>query len=380
MKEKKIDKNRVKRFLIEAGKIIGTLLVCAGLGFFLALGNRASDPKRIAKDYFSYYVTNNYEEMYKMIDVDESEFINLDNFKIKCEGEKIYGSVNDYTLSKPVEKDDTITYVATYKLGGSDIDHTYTITLNKQKKRTHLFFRTWKVSVKRFVIDDFRINVPVGTTVHLDGVDISKYKKSTTEDGTLDSYKIQKIFSGDHTVSVNLDATGQITKTQYITKNDKTMTITTNDFAMKPDVQKKLYEYSTFVINSMYQYSMDVTKNFDDIKVLYSPSEEAQASAKATFDTISAGVVRSDGAYIKQLEIKDMKPEISSFTYPDKVTVTVNFNYSYTALTAMTTLSGIVSEYSGEGSDSANVYFSLVDGDWKIVKVDMECVDYSNGQ
>ena len=43
----------------------------------------------------------------------------------------------------------------------------------------------------------------------------------------------------------------------------------------------------------------------------------------------------------------------------------------------MTTLSGITSEYSGEGSDFANVYFNLVDGDWKIVKVDMKCIDYN---
>ena len=146
---------------------------------------------------------------------------------------------------------------------------------------------------------------------------------------------------------------------------------------MRPDVQKKLYEYSAFVVNSMYQYSMDVTKNFDDIKILYSPSDEAQASAKATFDAISSGVVRSDGAYIKQLEIKDINPQISAFHYPDNVTVTVNFNYNYTALTAMTTLSGIVSEYSGEGNDSVQVYFGLVDGDWKIVKVDMNCIDYT---
>lgn len=373
------DKNtsKIKSFIIEAGKILGTLLLCAAFGFFLALGSRASDPKRIAKDYFACYITNNYEKMYDMIDVEESEFINLDNFKSKCEGEKIYGSVHDYTLSKPVKQKDTVTYVATYKLGDSDVNHTYTITLNKKSKRTHLFFHTWKISVKRFMIDDFRVKAPAGTKVQLDGIDLSKYKKSTSEDGSLQTYKIKKIFSGDHTVSVNLDAVGQITKTQYITKNDKTVTVTTNDFAMRPDVQKKLYEYSAFVVNSMYQYSMDVTKNFDDIKILYSPSDEAQASAKATFDAISSGVVRSDGAYIKQLEIKDINPQISAFHYPDNVTVTVNFNYNYTALTAMTTLSGIVSEYSGEGNDSVQVYFGIVDGDWKIVKVDMNCIDYT---
>ena len=105
-------KLKIKNFLKEFSKIAGMLLACAALGFFLAIGIRSSSPDRIAKKYFSYYVTNNYEEMYKMIDVKESEFINLENFKIKCEGEKIYGSIKDYKISKPVKQGDTITYVS----------------------------------------------------------------------------------------------------------------------------------------------------------------------------------------------------------------------------------------------------------------------------
>ena len=163
----------------------------------------------------------------------------------------------------------------------------------------------------------------------------------------------------------------------YLLKDTEFIKATTSDFAMKPDVQKKLFEYSTFVVNAMYQYSMDATKNFDDISILYNNTDDAQKSARSTFDSINKAVVREDGGYIKQLEIKDINPQIAAFTYPDKVTVTVNYNYGYTALTAMTTLSGITSEYSGEGSDFANVYFNLVDGDWKIVKVDMKCIDYN---
>ena len=60
--------------------------------------------ERFAEQYFSYYVTNNYEEMYKMIDCEESDFINLDNFIIKCEGEMVYGSITGYEISKPVKQ------------------------------------------------------------------------------------------------------------------------------------------------------------------------------------------------------------------------------------------------------------------------------------
>lgn len=376
-KKKKSLGRKIFRFFIEAFKILFMLAICAGLGIFLAVGNRASSPERYAKKFFSYYITNNYEEMYKMIDIQESKFINYENYKSKCEGEKIYGSIRDYHLSKPVRQGDTVTFVATYKLGEDTNSHTYTITLRKQKEKVYKFFDTWKVSVDRFIIRNYEINVPVGTYVTLDGEDIAAYKKETSEDGTQDKYVIDKIFSGDHTVAVNLDATGEITKTQYVTQDMATMTITTSDFAMKPDVQRKLNEYSVFVVNAMYQYSMDRTKNFQNISILYLNTEEAQASAKATFDKISGAVVQDNGAAIRQLELKSLKPQINAFTYPDRVTVRVNYDYSFTAVTGTTALTGIVSEYTGEGSDYADVYFNLVDGDWKIVKVDMECLNYS---
>lgn len=370
-------KKKAKGFMGEALKIIFILACCAGLGIFFAVGSRAGSAERFAEEYFSNYVTNNYEEMYSMIDCVESEFINYDNFKIKCEGEKIYGSINGYKLSSPVVEGDTVTYVVTYYVGANKTANTYTITLHKQKKKTHLFFNTWKVSVNRFLINDYEIKVPVGTAVNMDGIDIAKYKVGTTEDGTLDTYVIDTIFTGDHTVSVNLDATGEITKTQYVTSDKDSLTITTNDFAIKPDVRQKLYEYSAYIVKTMYEYSMDKSRNFEDIGILYAGTEEAQASARATFDMLTGAVAQPNGAYLSELDIKTLSPEIESFTYPDKVTVRVDYTYSYKAVSGTSTLSGIVEEYTGEGNATSYVYLNLIDSSWKIVKVDMSCVDYS---
>ena len=176
---------------------------------------------------------------------------------------------------------------------------------------------------------------------------------------------------------LNLDATGEITKTQYVTEDTDSITITTNDFAMKPDVQQKLYEYSAFVIKSMYEYSMDKRKNFEDIQILYAETDEAKASAKATFDAISAAISQPDGASLRELDIKTLSPSIESFTYPDKVVVRVDYDYEYKAVTGTSVLSGITEEYTGAGNATSFVHLNLINGAWKIVKVDMSCVDYS---
>lgn len=374
---KKPLKKKLKIFIREFFKIVLVLAGCAALGIFIAIGSRAGSSYRFAESYFSYYITNNYEEMYKMIDTKESDFINLEKFMNKCEGEKIYGSITGYSLSKPVKEGNTVTYVATYFIGSDSTPHTYTITLHKQKKHTHLFFDTWKVSVNRFLIKNYNINVPVGTTVTMDGNDISDYKSSTSEDGTTDTYVVDTIFSGDHTIAVTLDATGEITKTQYVTDDNDSIEITTNDYAMKPDVQQKLYEYSSYIVKTMYEYAMDKTKNYEDISVLYADTEEAKASAQATYESIRTAITQPDGASMRILDIKTLSPKIESFTYPDRVSVEVTFNYEFAAVTGTSILSGLTEEYYGAGTDTAVVYFSLIDEAWKIVKVDMECLDYS---
>lgn len=374
---KGFSKKKMISFMRESLKIIFVLLLCAGLGAFLAVGVRAGSAKRFAEEYFSHYVTNNYEAMYEMIDCKESRFITLENFVNKCEGEKIYGSMRGYSFSKGVEQGDRKTYVVSYYMGSDTSPNTYSITLKKQKKKVYLFFDTWKVSINNMIINDYKINVPVGTAVTLDGVDISSYYKSTSEDGTVDTYVIDKLFSGDHTIAVNLDATGEITKTEYVSDNGQEINITTNDFAIKPDVQQKLYEYSTFIVKTMYEYAMNPSKNADDITALYANTEEAKASGKSTYEAIRSAIQQENGAAIRVLDIKRLSPSIESFSYPDRVAVRVEFDYSYSAVTGTSTLSGIVQEYGGEGKDVAYVYLNLIDNAWKIVKVDMTCIDYS---
>lgn len=371
-------KQKLTGISIELLKIGGILAICALLGIFLAVGNRKSSPYRYAEEYFSYFISNNYEKMYKMTDTRESDFINLENFKTKCAGERVYGSITGYKLSKPVKHGKYITYVATYYVGPEKEARTYTITLHKQKKNNMLFFDRWKVSVDRFLIRNYKVQVPVGTNVIMDGIDIKKYMKQTSSDGTTDIYIIKELFSGDHTVCVNLDATGEITKTQYVIKDNDSVSITTNDFAMKPDVQKNLFEYSTFVVKAMYEYAMDSTKNFEDISLLYASDDKIQKSAKNTFELISKEIDQPNGASLRQLNIQKLSPSIQSFTYPDKVVVRVDYSYDFTAIPGTSTLSGVVNEYTGSGNATSFVHLDLIDGAWKIVNVEISCVDYSN--
>lgn len=374
--EKKSIKKKVINFLRESAKIVAVLAICAFIGIFYAIGERKGSPERYAEKYFTYYVTNNYKEMYKMIDCKESDFISFDNFKGKCEGEKIYGSMTDYSISSPTKNGDSVTFVVSYYLNEASTPNTYTITLNKQKKNTYLFFNTWKVSIKRILVDDFEVSIPAGAKGKLDGIDLTPYHKGASEDKTLDIYSIKRIFTGDHTLSVSDDSRGSISKTEYISRDNKSMKLTISDFAMDSDERRDIESYSRFVVTSLYEYALDGVSGYDAVANLFAPAEATQANAKTCFEQLKAAIEKPDGASLRKIDIQSMESGLQYFQYPDKAVVKVNYSYTFNARTGNSILGGLVNYYDGQGNDSVVINFERLDGAWKITAIDMKCINY----
>lgn len=361
----------------EVVKIAVILAVCAFIGIFIAVGERAGSPYRFAEKYFTYYITNNYQEMYQMIDSENSDFISYENFKSMCSGEKVYGSMLDYSMGSATKDGDRVTYVVTYYMDGDSNPHTYTITLNKQKEKKYVFFNTWKVSVKRFLVEDFLVKTPAGMKASLDGHDLAEYSEGTSEDGTQDYYRIPLIFTGDHTLMVSSDLVGNVSKAVYIKKEDESMELTTQDFKMKSREQSDIESYSGLLLMSMYTYAMDGVSTFEDkISGLFASDEQSQETARYAFEQLRAAITKEDGSSLRSLNIETVRSYLKSFEYPGKAVVQVDYSYSFTANGGTTILNGIINYYSGQGWASALYTFTLADGAWKVTGIEMPCVDY----
>lgn len=375
--EKKSIKKKILKIIREVLKIASILAVCAFVGVFIAVGQRAGSKFRMAERYFSYYITNNYEEMYKNIDGENSDFISYENFKSMCSGEKIYGSVSDYSIGSATKNGNSVTYVVSYTMNDDNSQHSYTITLNKQKKNKYLFFDSWKVSVKRFLVEDFRVQTPINMKVSLDGKDLEKYSDGTSEDGTQNYYKIPIIFTGDHTLVVSSDTVGSFSKAVYITKEDKNIEMTTSDFKMKSGDQFNIESYSSLLLLNMYTYAMDAVTTFDDkVSKLFASDEQTQERARFAFDQLRQAIQKPDGSSLRTLEIESNKAYLKSFEYPDKAVVQVDYSYSFTANGGATILNGIINHYSGNGWASALMTYRLIDGTWKLTEIEIPCVNY----
>lgn len=368
---------KVLGFLKDTAKILVVLVIFGGIGVFLQFGVRGSSARSFADEYFSYYATNNYEEMYKMVEFEEDGLVDKEAFITKCGSEKIYGSMNNYKFSKPAKDGDYITYVVTYYTGKEKTQNSYTITLHKQRKKYLLFFPVWKVSIKNDYVYDYSIDVPAGTTVTMDNRDVTRYKKSTSKDGLYDNYIIDVLLKGDHTISVVQNETNEFTKTEYVNEDHQLTKVSSEDFNLMPDEKSKIYEYSTFIVKTVYEYAMDKRRDVNDMKILFANTDAAQASAESVYTSMLAAIEKEDGSALSVINIDKLTPTIKSYTYPDRVTVNVNYTYDFIATAGTSLLNGLVSNYNGSGSADAVVVLNYIDGAWRIVKVNMNCIDYS---
>lgn len=368
---------KVLGFLKDTAKILVVLAIFGGIGVFLQFGVRGSSARSFADEYFSYYATNNYEEMFKMVEFEEDGLVDKEAFITKCGSEKIYGSMNNYKFSKPAKDGDYTTYVVTYYTGKEKTQNSYTITLHKQRKKYLLFFPVWKVSIKNDYVYDYSIDVPAGTTVTMDNRDVTRYKKSTSKDGLYDNYIIDVLLKGDHTISVVQNETNEFTKTEYVSEDHQLTKVSSEDFNLMPDEKSKIYEYSTFIVKTVYEYAMDKRRDVNDMKILFANTDAAQASAESVYTSMLAAIEKEDGSALSVINIDKLTPTIKSYSYPDRVTVNVNYTYDFIATAGTSLLNGLVSNYNGSGSADAVVVLNYIDGAWRIVKVNMNCIDYS---
>ena len=372
-KKKKID---VKGILIDAGKMLLILAVCAVIGIWLAVGSRAGSPERFAREYFKYYASGNYSKMYDMVQCDEDDFINEDHFTYKYESERLYGGVKTYKFSKGAEKSGRITYNVKYTTGTGQ-DGSLEIVVKKQKKHVYGVFSTWKVNLDNEIAKDCSIGVISGLTGYVDHISLDSCKNGPSEDGTMNYYFIDRMFKGDHVITLNHDNLTSYTFSQSVDKSGEQMIINSSMLELPENDKKEMYDYSKFLLSSMYGYAMDGKTQFDDFSYMFYEDAATQETARNCFDSLRAATVQDDGALLEQITINNVSVALTDYTYPSDALVDVAYTYSYVARTGRTTISGITKEYDGMGTSMATIRYKLIDGTWKVTDISMPCADYS---
>lgn len=369
-------KKRLKSFAIDAIKMLMILMFCAFLGIWYAVGSRAGSPERFAREYFKYYASSNYSGMYDMVECEEDEFINEDHFTYKYESERLYGGVKTYEFHKTGEKSGKITYNVEY-MTGTGQEGELEIVVKRQKKHVYGVFSTWKVSLENEIAKNCSIGIVSGLNGYIDHIPLDSCENGLSEDGTMHYYFIDRMFKGDHVVTLNHENITGYTFSESVDKSGEQMIISSDMLELPEDDKDEMYNYSKFLLSSMYGYAMDGKTQFDDFAYMFYDDETTKETARNCFDNLRASTIQEDGALLEQITINNVSVALTEYKYPSDALINVAYTYSYVARTGRTSISGITKNYDGMGTAMATIRYKLVDGTWKVTDISMPCADYS---
>ena len=219
--------------------------------------------------------------------------------------------------------------------------------------------------------------MPGSVTGYVDHISMDSIRSSKSEDGSISYYFIDRMFKGDHTVTLNENNITSYTFSEAFDESGIQMVIGTDKLKLPEEDRKEMCDYAKFMLSSMYGYAMDGVTQYADIAYMFDSNEDTQAKAQAAFDNLRASTVKDDGGLLKSINISNVSVAVSSYTYPSDALVDVAYTYSYVAQTGRTSISGITKEYDGMGTAMAMIRFKRVNGVWKVTDISIPCADYT---
>lgn len=371
----------------ETGKMLVVIAIFAGAGVWYALGENASEPKRVAEEYFSALLTGSSGKMYELLDIEESAFVNEKFFKSYVDSEKIYGSVLDCEYKKPKKiSDSLISIEVEYKLAGTQEGEeetgTYEIHLKKQEEKVYLLFPVWKIDLEEKIVKNCHFSAPAKVGAYVDEVKLDDYldgntgQKGMEKEADIKYYTIPRMLTGDHVFSAYDAYTEKVNLAVNIQKDEESYHIGREQVTMPKVWQKDIIKQSREILLQMFGNAMDHTKKYKSVKALFASDAKSQSIGKKCFDMLKKDVVKEDGTVLSKLDFDNIMPFIVHYEYPDKAVVQINYKFQYNAKKGDVFISGFFDENKGKGEDKAKVIFTLRKNKWVVTDIDLTCFPY----
>ncbi|MCL1852083.1 MAG: zinc ribbon domain-containing protein [Peptococcaceae bacterium] len=298
-----------------------------------AIGNAVTNPSGIAKGYFKAVSSGNYEEAFKYLALDTSDFVNKENFAeyMNEKGEEI-GDVVNFSITElgkeKISKEEkelmkqwgisgdlmgsddgfTKTYSVRYAVKGASAQNTQTITLVKNSKKKLLFFDDYNVNIDNLLVSGYTVSVPQGSSVSVDGIALTDlqpdYKSSNYDFDTanMDTYKIPKIFAGSHHLAVINNFCEDYEEKVSISRNSNGTIV--SKMIMKESICKDLAKKTEDDYSSIFLGAIE-GKSFDALGLSCTGDTEKADKIKSVYDDFVKKVkLNDDGVGYKSAALK----------------------------------------------------------------------------
>lgn len=346
---------------------VEAVVLVAMIVVFFKVGNSVYGPEKVAEKFFVEVANQNFKEAYKVLDVEENDFVNEKAFEnASCNVE--LSKVTDYTIKKTRGSDDEKEVEITYKTKGSSSKRSYDISINKQKDKNMLFFEDWQVSPESMLVEDFQVIVPAGAEVTVDGVKLGKEYKDKSyddEDESLQYFLIPEMFAGEHQVVVTQEGMAEVRKLVSVYDSYGGYYL----YEMYPDEETMKAALETAMDDFEAIYTAAAAgEDFEAVADLFSTQEDRQEDAKEDYESLRDNLNNEDGyRVVNKVAFSNLEGSAyEGYVDEDELCMEVCLDYDY-VVEYTEEWFGEVTNETYENSDYMYIDLVYEDGEWLLV-------------
>ena len=300
--------------------VVVALVLILGCGGIILSDNYT--PSKVAEGYFVALMNDDTNKLYDYIDIPNNEFTSKEIFnKVVDNDDK--DLVNYQVVGEQVSNDGLSAQVKiSYTLEGRQTPLEKTIYLVKDKKNKMLIFDNWKISEGSSLLEeDYEITVFKGSTLKLEGVEVSSKYKKDSDTAKYDTYVIPALFKGDYNAQLTLE--NGLTTEAKIDVSGYSSTI--NTFELSDKDEKSLENSIKDNVANLYKSAID-SKSFGDIKKDFEYKDSDLSDLEDAYDSFAKSIKNNE---LKSYEITDLDIDRLSITEDGYLYVTVSLEYKY---------------------------------------------------
>jgi hypothetical protein len=219
---------------------LAILVLIAAFIVFYIIGSSLTSPENVARGYFISKTSGDWEKMYSFLSLEDSEFINQENFVKMMENESKVDVAN-YEISEsmyaPSGLDWIKMYTVEYMVRGESHIRTEIITLVLQNDKKLLLFDNYKVVSDDFMTSSFMVTIPKDSIVYLNDIELTHTIAETPDDLNLatETFIVPKLFSKEYELRINHSVYGEYANVIHVNEHSSVYSVSSSMLELPMD-------------------------------------------------------------------------------------------------------------------------------------------------
>lgn len=314
--------------------ILLAIVLVAAFGVFYFIASSLSSPERMAEKFFKSVCAQDWDTVYGYCDIPEDTFTTQEMFvkSMKAGAENLSNldvlnvdvkEAPSETMSDKLGKN----YIISYTVAGSESVQTQRVTLLKQKKKSFLFFDSYKVASDDLIATNYRVSVPAGATLTVDDVAVpDTYLDSTSEDTLRDTYVLNYLFANVHTLKVTAPYAEEYT-VDFTAYDDGDTTV--NGLTMSEDTFQAIGKTAEEYLAAYYNAAI-AGEDFSKLSAYLTTDQDQLENMAYRYERIDTVARNEDKTGLKAVTFSNFNPRTTDRSISSDLSFTYSMNFEYT--------------------------------------------------